>query len=68
MRYSAGLSCSDDSRAGDASDGWADADYLQVEVMDKPDAPASIGEISQAMESERFTRHFAVTVSPKVED
>ena len=44
------------------------ADYLQVEVMDKPDAPASIGEISQAMESERFTRHFAVTVSPKVED
>ena len=44
------------------------ADYLQLEVMDQPDAPASIGEISQAMESERFTRHFAVTVSPKVED
>ncbi len=37
------------------------ADYLEAEVMQKPEAPATIGEISQVMESERFTRHFATT-------
>lgn len=44
------------------------ANYLQAEVMDKPDAPASMAEISPAMESERFTRHFGATVLYKLEN